>query len=119
MSLLVDVFVMNEAGERVLLDSPADGSHLAGHERMRTMLWGSEAVRELGARYLPVLADGDLWVDPGDVPSFLSECELIRTNIPALAAATERSEEYISFRLNNIIQAARRAIDLGGGVVVW
>ncbi|MFB4315497.1 hypothetical protein [Actinomadura sp. 21ATH] len=119
MSLLVDVFVTDETGERVVLDSPAGGLDLAGHERTRTLLWGSAAVRELGARHLPVLATEDLWIEPGEIEGFLAECELVRANIPAIAARTDRREDYIASRLDNIIGAARRARELGGGVVIW
>jgi hypothetical protein len=118
-SLTVDVFVVDETGESVLLDSPSDGSDLAGHERTRTDLWGSDIIRSLGGRYLPHLAANDLWVRPDSVEGFLAECDLIRVNIRAIAARTGRSEDYISDRLNNMIKAARRASDLGGGIVVW
>ncbi|MEW2352859.1 hypothetical protein [Spirillospora sp. NPDC029432] len=58
-------------------------------------------------------------MEPGEVADFLAECELIRAHVPAIAARTERREDYISSRLDNIIDAARRAQEMGGGVVIW
>ncbi|GAA2432637.1 hypothetical protein GCM10010191_53340 [Actinomadura vinacea] len=101
-----------------LLDAEP-GSDLAGFERTRASLWGSEAVRSLGARFLPVLDGEDLYVMPGDVGDFLAECALVRDNIGTVAAATKWDGEFISRRLGNIIDAARRAESVGGGVVVW
>lgn len=78
MTLLVHTFVHDEPGKLRLLDDPEDGGDMAGFESSRTKLWGSEPARALGARFLPRLADDDLYVQPEDVEEFLAECELLR-----------------------------------------
>jgi hypothetical protein len=119
MSLSVDVFVSGVDGTVRYLDVPPDCSDLAGHERTRADLWGSEAARSLGARFLPQLATSDLRVAPDQVQDFLDECATLRSNISVLASRTDRAEDYITARLDNIINAAHRAIQVGGGVIVW
>lgn len=116
MSLCVDVFVDGPDGERTVLDVPPDHSDLAGVERWRTIVWGSPEVRDLGARFFPVLAERDLEVEPGEVPAFLEECALLRANLPTWPPDEARQ---IGARLANIEQAARRALEVGGGVLVW
>ncbi|SHF87008.1 hypothetical protein [Streptoalloteichus hindustanus] len=124
MSLTVDVFVLDENDEMRLLDLPPACSDLAGFEDWRTLVWGSERVRALGARYFPVLADGDL-VAPEQVRDFRRECALLAANLDAIAPppepgwSHERLVDGISFRLANITDAAERAEDVGGGVLVW
>ncbi len=125
MSLLVDVFVIEDDGEMRLLDVPVGCSGMAGFESWRRTVWGSEALRSLGARYFPALADGDLTVAPDQVSDFLAECALVRSNLESFAPQREpgaRDEGYVrqvSERLANIESASLRALESGGGVVVW
>ncbi|GAB3427973.1 hypothetical protein [Flindersiella endophytica] len=124
MSLSVDVFVYAEDGQLEVLDTPEGCQDLAGFESWRTTVWGSEVVRSLGARFFPLLAEGDLTVEPSQVPAFLRECALLRVSIEQIAAADptkdrDRYREQISVRLANIQIAAGRAIGAGGGVLVW
>ncbi|MFF9570705.1 hypothetical protein [Streptomyces sp. NPDC014685] len=119
MTLLVHTFVYDEKGDRRLLDDPDDGSELAGFESSRTKLWGSEHVRALGARFLPRLADDDMYVEPEEVEHFLAECELLRGHAAALGAHSGYGEGYVVERLGNIERAALRARSVGGGVLVW
>lgn len=88
--------------------SPEGSSDLAGFERSRTSVWGSEAVRSLGATFFPVLASGDwLKVAPDRVADFLGECALIRSNIELVAPSGESAESHaahvqqVSERLRN------------------
>jgi hypothetical protein len=123
-SLRVDVFVVDEDGEMQVLDTPDGCQDLAGFENWRTKVWGSEPVRALGARFFPVLAEGDLAVEPDQVPDFLKECARLRAGLDAIVAADpdadrEVLKDVISVRLANIQIAAGRALGLGGGVLVW
>lgn len=101
------------------------GAELAGFESFRVTVWGSDAVRALGARFFPILAGDDLAVVPGDVAAFLDECAALRANLDAIAPQTkpDHSHEWyleaVSARLANIEAAARRALELGGGVLIW
>ncbi|MFJ2087867.1 hypothetical protein ACIOEW_01220 [Streptomyces sp. NPDC087901] len=119
MTLLVHTYVRGRSGEDHFLDDPDHGRTLAGFESSRTKLWGSQPVRDLGARFLPQLATANLCVDPEDVPDFLAECELLRGHIAALAAHSGYFDDYVATRLANITAAAVRAQDVNGGVIVW
>ncbi|MFJ8164282.1 hypothetical protein ACIRBY_25625 [Streptomyces sp. NPDC096136] len=125
MSLLVDVFTTDEGGGTRYLDVPAGASDLAGFESWRTTVWGSEAVRSLGARFFPRLAGDDLRVAPGDVAEFIEEVLLLQANIETVAARMDSPEPLprrvgaIADRLGNVLDAARRAERVGGGVQIW
>jgi len=125
MSLSVKVFVVGEDGKRNLLDVPEGSSDLAGFERWRTSVWGSEAVRSLGARQFPILASGDLTVAPDQVSDFLGECALIRSNLELIAPSADPAKSHakyvrqISERLRNIEEAAEHARSVRGGVIIW
>jgi hypothetical protein len=140
MSLSVDVYVPRAEGGIEVLDVPPGCSDVAGWERWRTEVWGSEAVRALGARFFPRLAVEDLAVAPDEVSEFLAECDLIRTHLARIAdhmtaeaeagsgsaearTASRKSHaehaDDVSRRLDNIVNAARRALGVGGGVIIW
>ena len=72
--------VTNADGRTEVLDVPEGVSDLAGFESWRTTVWGSEAVRSLGAEFFPVLATGDLTVPPEQVPDFRRECAALRAD---------------------------------------
>ena len=123
MSLTVYVFQPGEDGKPDVLDPPDDrGSELAGFESYRTVVWGSEAVRALGARFFPLLALKDLWVQPEEVEEFQRECALLRDHLDEIAVPDETGRprrDTVSDRLANIEATAARARSLGGGVVIW
>lgn len=120
MSLNVDTYVYTPTGKRDLLDHPDDYSKtMVGFERTRGRLWGSDAVRALGARFLPRLDGADLYVEPSEIDDFLAECEAIRPHIDHLAEASGYDTTYITPCLNNIVAAAVRAKTEGGGVIIW
>ncbi|MEV2193865.1 hypothetical protein AB0I02_23210 [Streptomyces phaeochromogenes] len=133
MSLSVDVYVPRAEGGIEVLDVPPESSDVAGWERWRTEVWGSEPVRSLGARFFPRLATEDLTVAPDEVSDFLAECDLLRTHLARIAdhmtaeaeAGTGPQKSHaehaydVSRRLDNIVNAARRALGIGGGVIIW
>ncbi|MEV5438137.1 hypothetical protein AB0K80_19305 [Streptomyces sp. NPDC052682] len=125
MSLSVDVFVRGPDGQRRVLDVPEGRDDSAGFESWRTTVWGSEPVRALGARFLPVLADGDLEVEAEDVAQFLGEVALLREHLDAIAQSTQRPRglaehrEGLVRRLRNLEIAALHARMIEGGVLVW
>jgi hypothetical protein len=124
-SLTVHVVLFDEDRKITLLGPAGPGTDLAGFERFRTTVWGSNAVRALGARYFPVLAGEDLTVLPEQVADFLRECAVVRANLDEIApnADSHHSHEWyvetISRRLKNIQAAAERALEVGGGVLIW
>ncbi|MCM6778442.1 hypothetical protein NDR87_33650 [Nocardia sp. CDC159] len=127
MSLTVHVFTLRD-GEMLFLDAPKDWMNLAGFESWRTEVWGSAAVRELGARFFPVLAEDNLWVEPDEVLEFAGECARLGHNLSAIAPfpyppwpdATHLTViDAVAANLVTIQLAAGRALGVGGGVVIW
>ncbi|KAB7845038.1 hypothetical protein [Streptomyces mobaraensis] len=125
MSLSVDVFLVREDDGIRVLEVPDGCSDLAGFERWRTTVWGSQAVRSLGARFFPVLAGDDLRVDADQVRAFRRECAVLRENLEDIVAGVNpvttagKLLGQLSDRLANIEDAARRAEEVGGGVLIW
>lgn len=128
MTLSVGVFTADENGKMLeVFDVPEGSSNLAGFESWRRTVWGSEAVRSLGAQFFPQLAKDDLYVYPDQVQGFIEECALLRSNLSLIsrgsaASALDREldqEEVVSWRLANIEDAAARALAVGAGVVIW
>ncbi|MFJ8784915.1 MULTISPECIES: hypothetical protein [unclassified Streptomyces] len=125
MSLLVDVFVREPDGKRRILDVPDGVYQSGGFESWRTTVWGSEFVRSLGARFLPVLAYQDLYVEAEDVPEFRREVALLHARLDEVAHSTQRPrtvEEHrhqIETRLQIIEENIRKALEIGGGVLIW
>ncbi|MDO0911476.1 hypothetical protein QQM39_11610 [Streptomyces sp. DT2A-34] len=125
MSLCVDVFVRDTNGEWQVLDVPEGCNDSAGFESWRETVWGSETVRSLGARFMPVLAVSNLFVEADTVAEFLDEVALLRANIELIATTTRRPRELaehrsgIERRLDNIEATALRAREIGAGVLVW
>ncbi|MFE3024501.1 hypothetical protein [Nocardia tengchongensis] len=113
-----------------VLDTPEGVSDSAGSPSWRTTVWGSETVRSLDVRLLPVLADSsrpraDLIVMPDEIPALLRECRMVRERLvrvvpgdPA-AAFFARHTLGILDCLANIEIAAGRALGVGGGVLIW
>ncbi|QCD58478.1 hypothetical protein [Streptomyces hawaiiensis] len=125
MTLAVDVFVRDANGEWRVLDVPQGCDDSAGFESWRRTVWGSETVRSLGARRLPVLAEDNLFVEADEVPGFLREVALLRANLDLIAATTERPRgiterrDQLGSRLRNIEATALRALESGAGVLIW
>lgn len=125
MSLLVEVFVREPDGRRRILDVPDDVYRSGGFESWRTTVWGSECVRSLGARFLPVLAEENLWVEAEDVPEFRREVALLRSRLDEVADGTlrprtvEEHRHQIECRLRIIEESIDKALEIGGGVLIW
>ncbi|MGC0329273.1 hypothetical protein RKD23_002263 [Streptomyces sp. SAI-170] len=125
MSLLVEVFVREPDGSMRILDVPDDVFQSGGFESWRRTVWGSDLVRSLGARFLPVLAEENLEVEAGQVPEFLREVALLRAHLDSIAQGTEHPrtvEEHrghIEVRLRIIEDSAHKALEIGGGVLIW
>ncbi|MFQ6394310.1 hypothetical protein ACLMAJ_12710 [Nocardia sp. KC 131] len=125
MSLLVHTYILDANREMSLLDPLEQGADLAGFERWRTTVWGSDAVRALGTSFFPVLATGDLTVLPHAIGEFLHECSVIRAKLDAIAPPGDGDRhthewyvDAISERLSNIEAAAERARELRGGIEI-
>ncbi|MET9610575.1 hypothetical protein ABZZ17_36785 [Streptomyces sp. NPDC006512] len=119
MTLLVHTFVYDADGGHDLLEDPEYGDTLAGFESTRTRLWGSEAIRALGARFFPRLDGCDLRVEREELDDFLAECEALRPHLGHLAEQGGYDADYVTQRFDNIVTAALRAKAVDGGILVW
>ncbi|CAL9597840.1 hypothetical protein [Streptomyces sp. enrichment culture] len=119
MSLSVDVVVRGPNGEFDVLDTPEGVNDSAGFESWRQKVWGSRAVRSLGARFLPLLDGGWMEVATEDLPRLLDEILLLRARLDRIAAATGVHPDAIGRRLDNIEAAAERARLVGAHVLIW
>ncbi|MFJ4280867.1 hypothetical protein [Streptomyces massasporeus] len=125
MSLSVDVFLRERDGQRRILDVPEGRDDAAGFESWRRTVWGSEPVRALGARFLPVLHDDDLEIEAEEVAEFLREVALLREHLDAIAENTRRPRGLTEHRaglvrrLRNLEVAALHARMIDGGVLIW
>ncbi|MFC1410545.1 hypothetical protein ACEZDG_14855 [Streptacidiphilus sp. N1-1] len=118
----MDVYITTPGGGMEVLEVPEGSSDLAGFESWRHSVWGSDRVQALGAEFFPALATGDLYVEPGEVERFQRECALLRANLETVAGGVDPHRATVgtvSARLAHIEDAARRAREVGAGVVVW
>lgn len=124
------------------MDGALGGSLAAGLENWRTQVWGSPVARALGAEYFPRLAGAGLCVGAVEMTAFLRECALLREHLDVIAAGAaltgqhgvavntgtgrltavgasrEIFREHVSLCLASIEAAARRALEVGGEVVI-
>ncbi|MEU6772018.1 hypothetical protein [Streptomyces sp. NPDC046759] len=117
MSPLVEVFVREPGGAVRVLDVPDDVYQSGGFESWRTAVWGSQTVRSLGARLLPKPAEDDLCVEAAEVTGLRSEA-LLRARLDDVARGTGRPGHRIELRLRIIEESCRKALEIGGGVLI-
>jgi hypothetical protein len=118
MSLLVSAYWRNpETGETQEFIDWDDGHYMAGVERARSNLWGSEAVRRRGAIFLPQLSDSNMWVGPEELAAFIVEVRMLLADVDGLRAELNRAPDCaLPHYLANFLRAAEYAAARGGGV---
>ena len=117
MTLIVSAFWHDASGEMNEFTDWEDGHQTAGPERARWELWGSDAVRRRGAKFLPQLAESDLWVSPDELQEFEEEVRALLADADAIRAELGRSQQCIlPHYLNNFLRAAKYARARHGGV---
>jgi hypothetical protein len=139
-SLLVYVVVTDASGRK----SELGETLAAGFESWRTEVWGSPQVQALGAEFFPRLASGDLvTIESHELTQFQRECVLLREKLDAICAEVDLSGQHgfvvgnapgqvvkasasrevfrqlVSQHMANIENAAQRAAQAGGEVVIW
>src|SRR5262249_42497493 len=119
MSLLVNVYTRSDVGEIVILEPNDHSEELAGFEVFRKTFYGGQTARRFGLRLLPVLAEGDLYVEGRDLEVLQTEAELVLQNIDRFIDEAVAEVETLRFRVQNIRNAALRARTVNGGVIVW
>jgi len=103
-----------ELGPDLLVDA---GAELAGFEAWRTSVYGSEAIIQRGARFLPRLVSADLIIEGSDLIPFQAECTGLIRDVERLGAELGIDAGTLRLRLSNVAAATKRAILIGG--VVW
>jgi hypothetical protein len=118
MSLVVSAYWRDPStGEIEEFTDWEQGHHMAGVERARWKLWGSEAVRRRGTKFLPQLAESDLWVAPEELDEFVAEVRILLADVDGLQADLGRGPDCsLPHYLNNFLRAAEYARARGGGV---
>ena len=126
MTLTVSVYRKTASGELhdvELQPGPAGGEpSLFGFERCRTTLWGASFTRDLGLALLPGLAEGNIYATGEALPRLRQEAEFLLQRRAELEHATGYREDYIEFRLGNLLRAIAQAEAIEGGegwVYVW
>ncbi len=96
-----------------------EGHQMAGVERARQTLWGSEAVRRRGAKFLPQLAESNLWVAAEDLDAFESEVRTLLADLDGLRADLDRGPDcLLPHYLENFLRATEYARTKGGCVSI-
>ena len=92
---------------------------LFGFEVCRRELWGHPIMPRLGLSLLPSLKDTDICAE-GESPlaQLEAEARLILAQMAQIETATKYTEEFVAFRLQNLLRAIARARELGGGVYI-
>lgn len=94
------------------------GRELAGFENWRTKVYSSSIVKSFNAKFLPQLVDSDLWVENQDLEEFSQEIRLLLDNVKLISKNTGYNSEVITHRLNDILQATKKAKTRNYGVVI-
>ena len=118
MTLIVTAFWHDPAtGKYEQFTDWDDGHHMAGVERARQTLWGSEPVRRRGAKFLPQLAESDLWVAPEEMENFSAAVKNLLVDLDGLRADLDRGPDcLLPHYLDNFLRAAEYARSSSGGV---
>ncbi len=118
MSLVVSAFWIDPvSGETHEFTDWDEGHHMAGVERARWELWGSEAVRRRGATFLPQLAESNLWVIPADLQAFVMEVRSLLADVEGLRKDLGRGPDCsLPHYFSNFLRAAEYAASRGGGI---
>lgn len=119
MSLLVNIYIRGPDGGMEIIDPDMHSQELAGFESYRQRLYGSRAALALGLRLLPTLDGGNIYAEGPYVEQLRAEAELALAHVETFIAEAQAPAESLRPRFENIIAAARRAAEVGGGVVIW
>jgi hypothetical protein len=118
MTLIVNTFIRTANGGMDFVDVD-HSDELAGFESCRTDLWGHVSVRALGLKLLPTLAEQDIYAEGDDIRQLESDVHLLLSHVMTVAEKTKYSTDFINHRCQNMLNAIRRAREVGGGVVIW
>ena len=99
--------------------NPNPGKELAGPEKYREEVWGSETVCSLGCTLLPTLKEKDIYATGDQIEQLEREVGILRDNIALVSEQTARDMEGLEHYLQNMTEAIGRARAISGSVVIW
>jgi hypothetical protein len=120
---LVVSLLPNSRGER-----PSFGDRAFGFESYRTELWGTNAIHDVGARLIPRLATGDLYVRDTELEALELEALTISEHADSIAAKVfgelnpeRRDERAVAIRryMDNLRRAIAAAREHGCELAIW
>ncbi|PCC74890.1 hypothetical protein SAMN02745121_05931 [Nannocystis exedens] len=113
MTLITHAYVRTADGELRTLAAEPPRNDLAGPERWRVKVYGSDTARALGLTLLPTLATHDIHAEKEDLDVLEREVQVLLGNT---VRWPEIGLDELRFRLLNILEAIRvaRAVENGG-----
>ncbi len=128
MSLMVNAYLRDKNSGQILKSFfPEEaGAYMAGLENYRTDVWGTDAARKRGAKFLPTLAENDLYIDNEELDAFEAECYELLNDLTAFtieicgAFNADRGIPFFMNYLENFLKAVdyARSLGEGGGVYI-
>jgi hypothetical protein len=111
MSLIVTLFTHNETIDINELEKqiPAPYNDLFGFEVYRKTVWGSNVMKELGCKLIASLSETDIFAYGEDLQELKRECHVILSNIDHVVNRGIEREDFIVFRINNVLEAIKVA----------
>lgn len=107
------------SGKEVDFTDWNDGHYMAGVESSRQVIWGSGSIKMLGARYLPQLSEGDLFVANDKLNDFELEVQLLTANLELSRTELNRGPDCkLPHYLANILRSIEVARQNGGWVSI-
>jgi hypothetical protein len=114
MSLTISFIYLSDTFSNINIES---GSDLFGFEVCRKELWGNPKLKDLGCTVIPKLNESDLYIINGEFHEAYADCQIILKNLTEISLITNYSEEFIKFKINNLLKfievALRNEDDLG------
>lgn len=107
------------SGEEIDFTDWNDGHHMAGPESARYELWGSDSIKRLGAKYLPLLSESDLFVRYEMLDELEREVRLLGDNVAVIRSELKRKDDCaLPHYLENFLRAIEIARQHGGGISI-
>ena len=87
------------------------GSDMFGFEICRKELWGNQKLKNIGCKIIPKLEENDLYILSDELEEIYQDSKTILKNITEISLTTNYSEEFIRFRINNLIRFIEIALE--------
>jgi hypothetical protein len=109
----LDIVVTNEADDADSRTAP-EWRWPFGGEATRATIWGSRQLKALGLIWLPKLAEQP-WIEvqDEDLAELEKEARILRDHVDAIAATLPYVPEYVSARVDFLLEACAMARSLG------